>query len=58
VASDRHAKDQLNVRVSSEAHEILAALQKLHGLSQAGVIEMLLRQTARKEGLKVRGVSK
>jgi hypothetical protein len=51
VADDRHTKEQLNVRVSEDAHKALAALQKLHGLSQAGVIEMLLRREARKEGI-------
>ena len=46
------AKKQLNVRLSNEGHRLLAKLCKHHGLSQSGVVEMLLRKEARAQKLK------
>jgi antitoxin component of RelBE/YafQ-DinJ toxin-antitoxin module len=46
-------RDQINVRASDEAVSILYALQDRWGISQAAIIEMLLRKAARDEGLEV-----
>jgi hypothetical protein len=44
-----HLKAQLNVRVSDEAHIILAELQlRLGNLSKPETLEVLLREAARK----------
>lgn len=48
-----HTKDQLNVRVSDEAHAIIRELAAFHGLTQAGVIEMVMRDVARDRGFNV-----
>ena len=45
-------KDQINVRLSDHGIAILYALQDHWGLSQAAVFEMVLRNTARDEGIK------
>jgi hypothetical protein len=45
-------KDQINVRASEEATQIMAALQDYWGISQAAIIEMLLRDKARELGLR------
>lgn len=42
--------DQVNFRISEQGKAILYALQDYHGLSQAGIFEMLLRQAARDAG--------
>lgn len=42
---------QLNFRVSAEGKAILYALQDHFGLTQAGVMEMILRRVAREEGI-------
>lgn len=43
--------EQLNARISERGKAILYALQDHFGLSQAGVIEMLLRDAAREKGI-------
>lgn len=43
-------KDQFNARLSETGFNILYALQDYHGLSQAGVLELLLRKEARELG--------
>lgn len=52
--SRRHQKtlkrNQVNVRLSDTGRSLLEALQEYHGLSQSGVLEMLLRRHAQ-EGL-------
>lgn len=48
-----HLKHQLNVRVSEEAHAIVRELQLHYGLTQAGVLELVLRETARERGFKM-----
>jgi hypothetical protein len=61
--ADRHAKEQLNVRVSAEAHAALAALRSHYAtraglpgpLSQATALEMILRDAVRRAGLKLKG---
>ena len=42
--------DQVNVRISDLGKSLLYALQDYHGVSQAAVIEMLLRKAARDIG--------
>ncbi len=42
-------KRQLNVALSDEGHQLVRKLCEHHGLSQAGLIEMLLRKEARRE---------
>jgi hypothetical protein len=45
-------KDQINIRASAEAISIMNALQEYWGISQAGIVEMLLREKARELGIK------
>lgn len=42
---------QLNFRLSAEGKALILRLTDYHGLSQAAVVEMLLRAHARNEGL-------
>ena len=64
--SAQREKGQLNVRVSGAAFRILAALQRhfasraglIEPLTQAQTIEIALRETAAREGLKVKGVAR
>lgn len=49
-----HSKRQLNVRVSDEAHAILAKLCEHLGVSQAAALEFVLREKARSEGWRLR----
>ena len=49
---------QTNVRLSVEARAALQALAERLGVSASAVVEMLLRDKARKEGLKIRGLTK
>jgi antitoxin component of RelBE/YafQ-DinJ toxin-antitoxin module len=51
-------KPQTNVRLSDEAREALQALANRLGVSASAVVEMLIREKARKEGLKVKGLTK
>jgi hypothetical protein len=44
-------KPQLNARVSKEAISIMQYLQQYYGLSQAGVLELLLREKAKELGI-------
>lgn len=53
-----HLKDQLNVRVSDEAHAVIRELAKYHGLTQAGVLEMVLREIARDRGMNLARITK
>lgn len=56
-------KTQLNVRVASDVLTIVAALQTHYakrmglsdGLTQAQAVEIALRETAQREGLKTKG---
>ncbi len=48
-------KRQLNVKLSDEAHSLIRKLTAYHGLSQAGLVEYLLRREARREGLLKKG---
>ena len=50
------SKPQTNVRLSEEAKEALQALAQRLGVSANAVIEMLIREKARKEGLKIKGL--
>lgn len=49
-----HIKAQLNTRVSEEAHALIRLFQDRFGLSQSGVIEMLLREKARADKISLR----
>jgi len=51
-------KTQTNIYLSDEAREALQALATRDGVSQSAVVEMLIREKARKEGLKVKGLTK
>jgi len=51
-------KPQTNVRLSDEARDALNALAKRLGVSASAVVEMLVRDRARKEGLKIKGLTK
>lgn len=51
MTAGEHLKDQLNVRISDEAHAALRALAERQGLTQAGVLEVLLRNAARESDL-------
>lgn len=46
--------DQLNFRITDEGKRILYALQDHFGLTQSGVMEMILRRVAREEGIDVK----
>ena len=52
-ASMPSRRDQINVRASDEAVAILYALQDHWGISQAAIIEMLLRKASREEKLEM-----
>jgi antitoxin component of RelBE/YafQ-DinJ toxin-antitoxin module len=43
--------DQVNVRISDLGKNIMSALQDHYGISQAAVVEMLLRDKAREVGM-------
>lgn len=43
--------DQVNVRISEEGKATLYALQEYYGLSQAGLLEMILREKFKGLGL-------
>lgn len=43
--------DTLSIRISEEGKRILGLLQEHYGLSQSSVIEMLVREHARQQGL-------
>jgi len=45
-------KIPVGLKLSAEAIRLLKALAASKGLSQASVIEMLLREAAKREGLK------
>jgi hypothetical protein len=45
----------LNIRFSDTARWILDELQHMHGLSQASIIEMLLRDAARERAIVIPG---
>jgi hypothetical protein len=47
--------DNLNIRISDTGRYILTEFQELLGLSQASVIEMLLREEARRRGIAIPG---
>jgi hypothetical protein len=49
-----HLKHQLNARVSEAVFALVRALQDWHGLSQAGVLELLVREYAREHGISLR----
>jgi hypothetical protein len=52
---DYHQKPQANFRMSHEALALIDALTKFYGLGRADVVEMAVRQLARKahtEGMK------
>ena len=51
-------KPQTNVRLSEEAKDALDALAKRFGVSASAVVEILVRERARKEGLKIKGLTK
>jgi urease gamma subunit len=63
MARDR---TQIGVRLSDEAVSILAALQEHYAaragltvpVSQSQAVEIMLRETAKREGLKVKGATK
>jgi antitoxin component of RelBE/YafQ-DinJ toxin-antitoxin module len=46
-----HLKHQFNCRISDEAHAIVRELQEHLGLTQAGVLELVLRDYARSRHL-------
>jgi hypothetical protein len=43
-------KEQVNVRLSGDARKLLTRLQRHFGVSQADVLEMLLREKGRELG--------
>jgi predicted DNA binding CopG/RHH family protein len=45
-------KQKTSVRLSPEALRLLKQLATYHGLSMAGVLEMLIRQQAKKEDVR------
>ncbi len=51
-------KKQFNVALSDEGHDLTRRLCEHHGLSQAGLIEMLLRKEARAQNLTRKGGKK
>ena len=51
-------KPQTNVRLSDEARDALDALAKRFGVSASAIVEMLIRDRARREGLKIKGLTK
>lgn len=54
----RHKNAQTNVRLSPVGKEALQALSERHGISATAVVEMLLRDRARAEGLAIKGLTK
>ncbi len=53
IAQDRHLKRPLCVRVSDEAHAIVKALQLDERISQAAIVEVMLRKEARARGYRL-----
>ena len=51
-------KKQFNVALSDAGHDLARRLCEHHGLSQAGLIEMLLRKEARAQNLTRKGGKK
>jgi deferrochelatase/peroxidase EfeB len=51
-----HIKSQLNVRVSEEAHALIRHYCDTMHVTQAKVIEFVLRERARQDGLRIRDV--
>jgi len=45
-------KQKTSVRLSREALRLLKQLAQHHGLSMAGILEMLIRERAKKEDVK------
>lgn len=45
----------INVRISEVGIGLLHALQDHYGLSQASIVEMLLREDARRQGINIPG---
>lgn len=58
AAPSRHKNPQTNVRLSPIARAALQALSERHGLSATAVVEMLLRDRARADGLSIKGLGK
>ena len=50
-------KTQTNIYLSDEAREALKALAEREGGSASAVVERLIREKARKEGLKIKGLT-
>lgn len=50
-------KTQTNIYLSDEARDALKALAERFGVSASAVVEMLVREKARKEGLKIKGLA-
>jgi hypothetical protein len=50
-------KTQTNIYLSDEAREALRALAVREGGSASAVVERLIREKARKEGLKIKGLT-
>jgi len=44
-------KKQIGLRVKDESIALMEALQRYHGLSQAGLFEMLMREAGRRAGI-------
>lgn len=55
MPSDRVTKrpDQLNIRISDLGKDLVVRLAEHYGLSQAGVLEMIIREKAREIGMLV-----
>ena len=51
-------KRQFNVALSDDGHALVIALCKHHGLSQAGLVEYLLRKEGRSQKVKTKGSRK
>lgn len=51
MPNPRHAKAQLNVRVSQVCHELVDVIAKAYGNSKAGVVEFAVRKYAEELGL-------
>lgn len=46
------SKKPTSVRISDEAKRLLALLAQQKGITQAAVLELLIRESAKKEGIK------
>lgn len=44
-------KPTLNLRLSAEAKRLLAAVAEKHGITMTAVLEMSIRELARREGI-------